>query len=166
MIRPHTDATTRSDTGPQGWEVLFGQLQAQLARANIHQLTIGHHDAESRAATFLFSLALRSKGISRSGMRLALPMSRQDIADYLAMNPDTLSRIMMRFETLGVIERINRHAIHIADIQRLARLTPFRGMLLAALGGHADSEIRAACTLRATKPTYLLSGALEHALHG
>jgi CRP-like cAMP-binding protein len=166
MIRPHTEETTRPDTGPQGWEVLFGQLQSQLARTNIHQLAIGHHDAESRAATFLFGLTLRSKGIARAGMRLALPMSRQDIADYLAMNPDTLSRIMMRFETIGVIERINRHAIRIADIQRLGLLTPFRGMLLAALGDHADSEVRAACTLRAAKPTCLSSGALEHALHG
>jgi len=130
---------------PQAWELLFEQMQAQLARTNIHQLMIGHQDVISRVATFLFSLTLRSKGVSRSGMRLALPMSRVDIADHLAMNPDTLSRIMMRFETLNVIKRINRHAIHITDIEKLGLLTPLWGMLLAVLGRPARSEIRTIC---------------------
>ncbi len=111
------------------WERLFEQCQAQLARANIHEMMIGRLDAESRVASFLVHLALRSNGVLGSGIRLALPMSRHDIADHLAINPDTLSRIMTRLETVGLIERISRHEIRIGDIGNLSLLTPLSKMI-------------------------------------
>jgi CRP/FNR family transcriptional regulator len=56
-------------------------------------------------------------------------MSRDDIADYLAMNSDTLSRIMMRFESLTLIKRLNRHEVRVGDINALKRLTPIAQLL-------------------------------------
>ncbi len=60
-------------------------------------------------------------------------MSRDDIADYVAVNHDTLSRVMMRLETLGLIQRINRHTVRIANIEKLSQLTPIWGMLSVVL---------------------------------
>jgi CRP/FNR family transcriptional regulator, anaerobic regulatory protein len=113
------------------WAHLFARSQAQLARANVHRVMIGHLDTESRVASFLLALALRSDNPCRPERQLALPMSREDIADYLAMNPDTLSRIMMRFEGLALITRVNRRAIRVESVDGLKGLTPIAGLLSA-----------------------------------
>jgi CRP/FNR family transcriptional regulator, anaerobic regulatory protein len=116
---------------------LFACSQSQLARANIHRLMIGHLDTVSRVASFLLMLALRSSSKSQNETPMPLPMSRDDIADYLAMNPDTLSRIMMRFEALALISRTNRRSICVENIAGLKNLTPIAGLVVATF--EADS---------------------------
>lgn len=91
---------------------------------------IGQLDTESRVASFLLSLALRRGEALGATHLLELPMSRDDIADYLAISHDTLSRMMMRFEMMGLIRRVNRHSVHLADIEGLGRRTPIGAMLL------------------------------------
>jgi CRP-like cAMP-binding protein len=115
------------------WRLFLAQSQAQLTRSNVHQLVIGHLDAECRVASFILAMALRTTSVSSTGVLLDLPMSRDDIADHLAMNHDTLSRIMMRFETRGLIERLNRHAIRIKDLEVFSRLTPIAAFLSSTL---------------------------------
>jgi CRP/FNR family transcriptional regulator len=117
------------------WETLFAQSQAQLARANAHQLMIGYLDTTSRVASFLLAIALRTCGGTQLNLRFALPMSRDDIADYLAINPDTLSRIMMRFESLTLIERVSRREVRVGDINKLKGHTPI-AQLLSSVFGH------------------------------
>lgn len=111
------------------WEALFTQSQAQLARANAHQLMIGYLDTTSRVASFLLAIALRTCGGTQLNLRFELPMSREDIADYLAINPDTLSRIMMRFESLTLIERVSRREVRVGDINKLKGHTPIAQLL-------------------------------------
>ncbi len=105
---------------------MLGRMCAHLARRNLHDIMIGQLEAEARAASFLIALAIRTHGALLPACHLALPMSRDDIADYLVINPDTLSRIMTRFETLGAIERHSRHAVTIVDPRRLLQRTPLR----------------------------------------
>ena len=95
----------------------------QDVRADRHLVMLGHLGTEARFATFLLDHAARM-GLSEPRQLLALPMSRDDIADYLAINHDTLSRIFMRFEKLDVIERVKRHAVRILDVDYLTRSTP------------------------------------------
>jgi CRP/FNR family transcriptional regulator len=111
------------------WETLSIQSQAQLARAYAHQLMIGYLDTASRVASFILAIALRSCGGTQFNLRFELPMSREDIADYLAINPDTLSRIMMRFESLTLIERVSRREIRVGDISKLKVHTPIAQLL-------------------------------------
>jgi CRP/FNR family transcriptional regulator len=86
-------------------------------------------------------LALRCYPALGSNLLLPLPMSRDDIADYLAMNSDTLSRIMMRLESLKIIRRLNRHAVNLIDPQRLGQLSPIRSLLFTALGSTALNDL-------------------------
>lgn len=122
--------------GPQSAanEALFFPMAAQLARGTINQIMIGTLDSEPRVASFLLIHAMRSFGGWQANRLLPLPMSRDDIADHLAMNRDTLSRIMMRFETLGLLERVNRHTIRILDFDNLTRLVPITALIMATLG--------------------------------
>lgn len=140
-IRAITDAVVRrvdrrapepAEHGIEYCPLLATRLQSQLARANIHRLMIGHLDVVSRVASFLFAMALRSSAERRA--ELILPMSREDIADYLAMNPDTLSRIMMRFEALSFISRPRRRSIRVEDLAGLKNQTPIAVLLTAAFG--------------------------------
>ncbi len=120
-----------SMAGDDYWSFLFAQCQNQLARVNIHQLMIGRLETESRVASFLLALALRNRRGGVQDLNLSLPMSRTDIANYLVINSDTLSRVMMRFTVLGLIERANRHTVRIIDLDKLMKASPIAALLSA-----------------------------------
>ena len=122
---------------------MTSQQQMQISRALLHQLMIGHLEAEARVASFLLAFALRSGGQFGSGLLLPLPMSRDDIADYLAMNRDTLSRIMTRLEASGMLHRVNRHSVRIVDLSRLGEKSPLTSQIAAAC--RSASVPRAGC---------------------
>ena len=111
--------------------LLFAQCQNQLARVNIYQLMIGRLETEPRVASFLLGLALRNASEDASDLTIALPMSRTDIANYLVINSDTLSRTMMRFRALGLIERATRHAVRVIDLDGLRKKSPLAPLLSA-----------------------------------
>ena len=113
------------------WPLLLAQCRNQLARVNIYQMMIGRLETEPRVASFLLGLALRHAGGDAPDLTIALPMSRTDIANYLVINSDTLSRAMMKFRALGLIERTSRHAVRILDLDGLRRRTPLAPLLSA-----------------------------------
>ena len=69
---------------------------------NIHQLMIGRLETEPRVAPSILGLALRNVCEDTPEISVALPMSCTDIANYLVINCDTLSRTMMRFFAIAV----------------------------------------------------------------
>jgi CRP/FNR family transcriptional regulator len=113
------------------WTFLIAQCLNQLARVNIHQLMIGRLETEPRVASFILGLALRNLREDTPKISVALPMSRTDIANYLVINCDTLSRTMMRFCDWGLIERESRHAIRVIDLDGLRKKSPLASLLSA-----------------------------------
>ncbi len=80
----------------------------------------GDFSADERLATFLVMVAARQKDPASTDLELA--MSRQDIANYLRLAPETLSRILARFQQKGFI-RANRRLITLLDVDGLAELS-------------------------------------------
>jgi CRP/FNR family transcriptional regulator, nitrogen fixation regulation protein len=78
----------------QLWTLTMRELQ----RVHQHTLVL-IKNAEERVAGFLLEMA----GRSRSGTAIELPMSRQDIADYLGLTIETVSRTFTQFVQSGVI---------------------------------------------------------------
>ena len=113
------------------WTFLIEQCWNQLARVNIHQLIIGRLETEPRVASFILALALRNVREAKAKITVELPMSRTDIANYLVINCDTLSRTMMRLCDCGVIERQSRHAIRVVDLDGLKKKSPLASLLSA-----------------------------------
>jgi CRP/FNR family transcriptional regulator, anaerobic regulatory protein len=111
------------------WDFLFAQCQKLLVRSNIHQLMIGRLETEARVASFLLILALISVRGHAPILNVSLPMSRTDIANYLVINSDTLSRTMMKFCKLGLIERAGRHTIRILNVGELRKRSPLAPLL-------------------------------------
>lgn len=107
-------------------EVLAGtipSLQHSLFRLMSKELGDAHHlagdlSAEERLAAFLLSLANRLKVRGYSETRLTLAMPRRDIANFLALATETVSRVFTRFEKDGLIH-VDRREVTLLDLERL-----------------------------------------------
>lgn len=90
----------------------ISQLAIGQAREALHSAIIAGLSGEQRVASFLIELALRIGRSTGAGMTFELPLARADIADYLALNADTVSRIMSRLKVKGHITLHKRgHAL-------------------------------------------------------
>lgn len=77
---------------------LWTMTAAELQRAQDHIMLL-IKTAQERVAGFLLEMAARNSSASE----VDLPMSRQDIADYLGLTIETVSRMMTQLENSGVI---------------------------------------------------------------
>lgn len=71
-------------------------------------LLLGRKSALERMASFLLTLADRN---GAAGRELDLPMNRSDVADYLGLTIETVSRLITRLRTLGIIDTPDAHRI-------------------------------------------------------
>lgn len=74
-------------------------------------LLLARRSAEERLASFLASLSQRSQLRGVSGSEFDMPMSMRDIANYLGLAPETLSRLVKKFDKTGVASIDKRRAI-------------------------------------------------------
>ena len=83
-------------------ETLLQRAGEQLD-LSIERIVRGHRPAEARLAGFLLDLAERFKqrGFSQSNFRLSL--TRQELGDHLGLALETISRLLSRFESAGLI---------------------------------------------------------------
>lgn len=99
---------------------LLEVARKELAAAQQQFIVLGRKTAMERVASFLLYLYARFERITGHPMdHVALPMSRADIADYLGLTKETVSRVfgqlrnsrIMRLETLTCIQVLDRHAL-------------------------------------------------------
>jgi CRP/FNR family nitrogen fixation transcriptional regulator len=67
--------------------------------AEVHLLLLGRQTAEERLATFLRDISDRVA----EGESFDLPMSRRDIADYLSLTIETVSRVLTHLRQKDII---------------------------------------------------------------
>ena len=84
---------------PAQAERLWDHALRELARSRDHVLTLGQRSAAERLATFFLELAERLG----SGAEVDLPMTRQDMADYLGLTIETVSRTLTHLQSRGVV---------------------------------------------------------------
>ena len=110
-------------------------IASRMARQAIHAATLGQFDCEQRVATLFVELALRTGVNSAGGVAFELPFNRKDVADYLGLNPDTLSRIMSRLKAAGLIAHSERNRAVVRDFPALAARSPAARSLIEISGG-------------------------------
>lgn len=96
-------------------------ISREVVEEHRHLVAMGKQPAQERLAIFLASLADRYHRLHRDGTRLTLTMSRSDIANYLGLVVETVSRLFTRMEEMGVLE-VNRKAVRILQPEHLLRL--------------------------------------------
>ncbi len=89
-----------------------------LQRVQDHMLVLGCMSAKERVANFLLQLAKRVS----SGNEVELPMPRQDIADYLGLTIETVSRTMTQLENDATIGLPSSRRIVLRNRAALGRL--------------------------------------------
>jgi len=75
----------------------------ELAIAQEQMLSLGRKSAKERMASFLMQLSLRAESLGRPANPIALPMTRADMADYLGLTIETVSRTISRLKIGGII---------------------------------------------------------------
>jgi CRP/FNR family transcriptional regulator len=86
---------------------LFALLCDEMSAAQDQMMLLGRKSAEERVVSFL--LAIHRK--SAVGNDIALPMGRLDIADYLGLTIETVSRTMTSLTRRGLIAAAGRHTL-------------------------------------------------------
>jgi len=94
----------------------------ELASAHDQIFLLGRKNAVEKIATFLWFLYLRAQRRASETTVLELPMSRRDIADYLGLTVETVSRTITRMRRDRVIETVGKDVIEILDVQQLKEL--------------------------------------------
>lgn len=100
---------------------LFRVMSREFGRELQHPVMMGRKQAMSRLAIFLRSLSERLEGIGRDPHLLTLSMTRQELANYLGLVIETVSRLFSRMQALGVVE-VDRRNVRIIDPVALALL--------------------------------------------
>ena len=97
---------------------LFRYAMQNLAHAQGHSLLLGRRGASEKMASFLLSQAEHSA----DGRTVTLAMTRQDIADYLGLTIETVSRSLSLFERKGVIALANTRELRLENVEALEDL--------------------------------------------
>lgn len=93
------------------------------ARRTLHLASMSGANGEERLADFLVEIGLHLGRQVQGSRSFDMPLSREEIADYLSLNPDTLSRIFSRLKSSGLIS-ISRGRATVPDWSALTRLSP------------------------------------------
>lgn len=90
-------------------------------------LLLGRKNAQEKVAAFILSMLRRMRPaeglcVESQQRQFDLPVSRTDMADYLGLRIETVSRQLKRLQTSGLIETGLGRAITVRDVQALERM--------------------------------------------
>ncbi|MBI3703451.1 MAG: helix-turn-helix domain-containing protein [Rhizobiales bacterium] len=103
---------------PQFLLRLYNVACEDLSRAHELVLTIAKRDAEGSIAAFMLEIDARAAARGK-GDFVSLPMLRGDIANYLGLTNETVSRIFTHFKKRRLIEVRGRYGIRLLDRRTL-----------------------------------------------
>jgi CRP/FNR family transcriptional regulator, nitrogen fixation regulation protein len=102
----------------QGAEPAIQALLKTFHRAQAHMLLLGRHTACERVAAFLLDFRERAGGVDA----IDLPMSRQDIADYLGLTIETVSRTFTQLQAAHQIDLVSCRRVILRNPAALERI--------------------------------------------
>ena len=128
VARPRRQLENRLEEDPEAGRAFLNMVYRVLENSMDLVYSLGQRTATERVAVFLLYLRNRHKiasNLNDESQDLALidlPMSRQDIADFLGLKKETVSRSFTQLDEKGLISRPdNSHAV-IDDLQQLRQL--------------------------------------------
>jgi CRP/FNR family transcriptional regulator, anaerobic regulatory protein len=111
------------DTNPALERKLLNQTLKELDEARDWMVTLGRKTAAEKVASFLYLIATHiNPTLEQDGQNATtfdLPLTRSDIADFLGLTVETVSRQLTRLRTDKIVEISNNRHLTIPDISRL-----------------------------------------------
>jgi len=103
---------------PSAQHRLLGLLSNEIVMDEKLMATLGRQKAETRVANFLLDFSQRCRQPGDTNMPFRLPMSRQDMGDYLGLSLETISRLLSRFQADGLL-RVQGRRVYLLDLAHL-----------------------------------------------
>ncbi len=107
---------------PELKDKLLQQTLDELDEARGWMVTLGRKTAAEKVASFLYLIANNINPTVDDGdaVTFDLPLTRSDIADFLGLTIETVSRQITKLRKAGVIEVENNRHVTVPDLDRLA----------------------------------------------
>ena len=118
VATPRQAVFRQAEQNPSFAYHLWKKTAEQLAGASEHLMLLGRQTAVERVASFLLGIAERQGETEQ----VTLPMSRQDIADYLGLTIETVSRTLTQLQERGIVEVSTSRKIALRQPAALRRL--------------------------------------------
>ncbi len=99
-----------------------------------HLAVLGQFTVAEKVAYFLYRLAGKIGSRAPGGVHVDLPMTREDIADYLGATSESVSRQLSRFKRDGLIALPSPDRVIVKDLPALAAEVPFQPVIEDAGG--------------------------------
>lgn len=100
------------------YDKLICNISGMMSKASQLMMTLTKLKAEQRLASFLLDMSHSMYERRQSPHEFKLPMARYDIANYLGLAVETVSRLFKRLEDQGLIVA-QRHRVRIVDMDGL-----------------------------------------------
>jgi len=104
---------------PHYLQHMFEETNDELAQAQERILLLGQKTPIEKVTSFL----RRIRRWQHEDRHIHVPMTRHDIADYLGLTTETVSRTFTQLRDQNVIRSINQHDIELLDVNQLKRLS-------------------------------------------
>ena len=101
---------------------LLGMASHELAAAQDQMLLLGRKSARERVVSFILMLSDAAIRHGQPGDPVFLPMSRSDIADYLGLTVETVSRTLTQLKTEGLIRLLDEKQIRLSKADALREI--------------------------------------------
>ena len=111
------------DENPILAKELLNKTSHELTVAQDRLTVIGKLNAIERIAKFLLNTSKQRNRIGWQKNPISLPMTRQDIADYLGLTIETVSREFSNLKSSNIIKAISSKQIYLKDIDALQNYT-------------------------------------------
>ncbi len=99
---------------------LLSMVSHELAAAQDQMVMLGRKSARERVVSFLLMLSRSASRRSEPANPVTVPMTRTDIADYLGLTIETVSRTLTQLKKQGLIELLGEKQIRLAQPEKLA----------------------------------------------
>lgn len=120
---------TAMDDNHEAQKVAWNNLRDQSLRSMDHSADLTKKQALEKLASFIFECQRRNRR-DGSDNQVHIPVRRIDLADYLGMQPETVSRCFHKLEERGLVAFQDISNLTILDIPILRRIA----------NGHKNAE--------------------------
>lgn len=110
------------DRFPKLEKRLLGMASNELVQAQDQILLLGRKTAQEKIVSFLLNLSDRAVKRGASATPISLPMGRADIADYLGLTTETVSRAITNLKRDGYIRLLQGGKVELPDLEALQEL--------------------------------------------
>lgn len=116
---PYEQLCRLAGRSPEIQRRLVHKMSRRIVDHEALLLILGQKTAEQRMAAFLLHHSKQQRRLGLSQVDISLPMSRADIASYLALAVETVSRVLTRLQEAGLL-KVQRSRVRILDLEGLA----------------------------------------------